>query len=1113
MLLLILCGCATFNFYVRALSLFAWVFAYWVMAVCQFRSSHGGRGGFWPYVIAFALCCRVGEAANPGPDQSNFVLGVFNPSGLKGKAPYLVSHLSHGDLWAVSETHLCHHTFAQFRSSLHFAKSQFKYCVGGHPVPSQPNRTYHAAWRGVSVLSKYPTRGVPSDLPIELVESSRVLISTTLVHDVWVTGGTVYGEPDSSTYPDQKINNEALLHHTVNHVCYMARGPRYVAGDWNVQAGSLPAFAQLEAAGFRDLQDLAYCMWGVPIQNTCKQATRKDYCFVSPELQQLLKAVHVEQDIFPDHAVIWGEFHSMGQSIPRRVWPMPQPFPWPQTWQVDPSLWDNADVSCDDKYQALWQHIEQQAQAALPFQVPKNALGRARIRDTIKAVDGKVSPPKVGGKTDIKPQFVGASFRHAQWLRQARRVQAYIRHIINHPCQSLHAKRVWGSIVRASGFSPNFLCWWRSNAARAFGAPTVFPLCPPDHQVALSILDTMQLALRDLENQLRTSSRLYARLKRESNPNAIFHDLRDFKSHGVEVLLRRIPAQVVEIRPDDQSIVLDRAVHFQPDVPIFSHGQPLKVVHAEHDCLWLEDVSDVAIGSPVTQMSQIGTPAALSREFLTTWKNMWERHKDVPVDRWKVILDFARRSLPTQHMSLPPLDASALAAIVAHKNPSTTGGLDGVSLQDLKSMPTEALQNFASMFAHAEKFGAWPSQVVAGRVSCLAKTPNPAKVLDFRPITVLGLLYRCWGTFHARHIIRALDVVLPLGLYGSRPRHFAGQLWSHVLWSIEHAYACNIPLCGIVVDIQKAFNFLPRSVVFEACALVRLPFDVLRGWAGALSCMARRFQLCGSLSEPAMSNCGLPEGCALSCVGMIVVDMLFHAWMVHFFPLCQPLSYVDDWQVLLTCPDMMRQTFECFERFTQAMDLLLDQGKTHTWSVCSAGRQSLKRQGLGIVHHGRNLGAHVQISKQHTNSTLMDRVHSVTPLWPRLRLSACGYAQKIRALKCSAWPKGLHGVAAASLSFATFKTLRSGAMKGIRADAAGANPMVHLGLIEAVDVDPLGWAILQTIRLTRDCGAKDNVESVLAEIAFGVSSIPQNSITHTLSTRLQLLGWLVDSSG
>ena len=41
---------------------------------------------FWPRLIFFTVLCRIGEAANPGPDQ-NFVLGAFNPSGLKGKAP------------------------------------------------------------------------------------------------------------------------------------------------------------------------------------------------------------------------------------------------------------------------------------------------------------------------------------------------------------------------------------------------------------------------------------------------------------------------------------------------------------------------------------------------------------------------------------------------------------------------------------------------------------------------------------------------------------------------------------------------------------------------------------------------------------------------------------------------------------------------------------------------------------------------------------------------------------------------------------------------------------------------------------------------------------------
>ena len=49
----------------------------------------------WPYLFCIALVCRVGEATNPGPNP-NFVLGSFNPSGLPGKAPYIVSQLTQG---------------------------------------------------------------------------------------------------------------------------------------------------------------------------------------------------------------------------------------------------------------------------------------------------------------------------------------------------------------------------------------------------------------------------------------------------------------------------------------------------------------------------------------------------------------------------------------------------------------------------------------------------------------------------------------------------------------------------------------------------------------------------------------------------------------------------------------------------------------------------------------------------------------------------------------------------------------------------------------------------------------------------------------------------------
>lgn len=409
--------------------------------------------------------------------------------------------------------------------------------------------------------------------------------------------------------------------------------------------------------------------------------------------------------------------------------------------------------------------------------------------------------------------------------------------------------------------------------------------------------------------------------------------------------------------------------------------------------------------------------------------------------------------------------------------------------------------------------GDWPPQIVAGRVACIAKTACPVKALDFRPITVLGLLYRCWSTYQAKFAIKKLDAHLPTGLYGSRPRRYAGQVWSHLLWAIEHAYEQDIPLCGVMADIQKAFNFLPRLVVLECCAIVGLPFPILRAWAGALTIMERRFQINGAMSPPALSNCGLPEGCALSCVGMMVVDMVFHAWMVHFFPLCQPISYVDDWQILLMTPEAMLPAMQCLERFTQALDLLLDKTKTHAWSICKEGRSTMRDQGLDLVSYAKNLGPHVQFTRQHTNKTLVDRINDCQPLWIKLRLSACGYASKVRALRVAAWPRCLHGVAATSISLTHFAALRSSAMRGLGADAAGANPMVQLGVIEKPITDPHCWAITQTIRLTRDCGDPERVEQVMCEIVSGSDAFPSNSITQTLCARLQFLGWHVSESG
>ena len=173
----------------------------------------------------------------------------------------------------------------------------------------------------------------------------------------------------------------------------------------------------------------------------------------------------------------------------------------------------------------------------------------------------------------------------------------------------------------------------------------------------------------------------------------------------------------------------------------------------------------------------------------------------------------------------------------------------------------------------------------------------------------------------------------------------------------------------------------------------------------------------------------------------------------------------------------------------------------------------MRAQGFDTIAGGRNLGAHVQFTRQHTNRSLVDRISSVSPMWTKLRISACCYSKKVRALKCAAWPRALHGIAANTISCSLFGTLRSGAMRGLKADSAGANPFVHLGLIEHVTVDPLCWSIMQTFRLARDCGNACRVERVLSDLVSGCDHIPSNSITSTLLGRIQCLGWHVDSAG
>ena len=1058
---------------------------------------------------------RIGEASNPGPkvhfEDGSFTLGCFDPSGLRNKAQYLSSHLSEGDIWAVSETHFFGQDVMKFRAGLRASNADYKYFVPD-VTSSKPCLTSQTSWKGVAVLSKHPTRALPHGLPESILSSGRAVLTTSLVSDAWISGGVVYGEPDGHKYPNHVRNNEFMLHHVASHVCHLCSGFRFVAGDWNILQNSVPAFDILIQAGFREIQDIAQEWWNYPIQNTCKTKTRKDFLYVSPELQQIISEVRVAHDVWPDHSVLIAQFRSPQAYPTVYTWPAPTEFPWPNSFGNE-VFWDSDDDPTV-AYQLLWQNIEQAAAQACPFPVPAQALGRAQRLDRKATKLAQFSPVKLGRKGDFQPAFFGTSRRHAQWLRQVRRIQAYAR-LCSSEAHHVDIQKAesWGSICRATGFVPDFPQWWHCTAFRAAGAPVGCPLFPPDGLTAWAMFDSLSMALRDFESQLMKQSRQYARFRRSQNPNLVFAGIKPSSIPGVEILLQPVSAKVEEICAEEHKLVLNQACNFAPERPIVCKGAALPVIHHDSDAIWCEGPVDVEVGDEVSQTRLIGKHEDLAKEFIAAWRARWMRHAEVPPERWNTIIDFAKLHLSPNRFQWPALSVPDLQAVVKHKKKASSHGLDGVRLADLRKMPPKILQAFCDMFCTAESSGRWPEQLVGGKVVSLAKVPTPGSPSDFRPITVFGLLYRCWSSFHAKTALAHLEELLPDTLYGSRAGRHASQLWSKLLWAIEWSYQQQCELSGFVLDLQKAFNMLPRLAIFEIAAHVGLPGSVLLGWAGALSQMKRYFLICQSFSSGVPSVTGFPEGCGLSCVAMVLVDAAFHKWQQVFFPLCTALSYVDDWQILCSHPALIQGARRALDRFVDAMDLVVDGKKSYAWALSTEGRKLLREQGNPVVLAAKNLGAHVQLSRRHTNASLMDRVNSVHSIWPKLRISACRYATKVKAVLMAAWPRALHAVAATTLSDVAFHGLRTGAMKGIDADGPGSNAWLQLGMVEKPIVDPQFWATIQAVRGIRECGDPETITKRLIESAYGTSELPSNGMTNTLLTRLQILGWHITAEG
>ena len=600
------------------------------------------------------LLLHRGEALNPGPGnpgQGSWSMGTFNPSGLGGKHQVIASYLNNCHLWAITETHMTSQGMRAFRQGLKWSESQFNYCIGGHPFPLRSHSSATGHWNGVAVLSKSPTRAVPVQWSAHTYETSRVQLTATLCEDKWITGGVLYGEPPGTSHPDARENTDTLALEVVSHLCQMS-GLRFFAGDLNFESG-LEVFQVLEAAGFKDIQDAAFEMWGTPIKKTCKQKTRKDFFYISRELLPFLTGVVVDDTVWADHAVLQGFFSCAPSQLARYHWRQPTPIEWPQSFDIQFSADFHQETDPTRKYQLMWQDIEFAGNRAKITQgqppLAKRQCGRGMTLETkLLKQSFHRGPVKAGRNSDVQPSFAGMSQQHAHWFRQLRRLQSFVRfravHDVDTPTG--HGASLWSSVLRAKGFDGNFGQWWKAKSSRVFGAPESIPLIPPNWEVSKKIYESFLLDVRTFEQSLKSQRCKHARDKRKELAHLIFRDIRRPAPDRVDVLLKSPAGEIVQVDRSSNTFIVSPECKLSVDHPVFIAGTEFQILRSQDTKVWLHDVSTLQPGQAVRQTIYKGVVTDMFRAFAEEWTKRWDRHKNVPQSQWQQICDFWPASFP-----------------------------------------------------------------------------------------------------------------------------------------------------------------------------------------------------------------------------------------------------------------------------------------------------------------------------------------------------------------------------------------------------------------------------------------------------------------------------------
>lgn len=281
-------------------------------------------------------------------------------------------------------------------------------------------------------------------------------------------------------------------------------------------------------------------------------------------------------------------------------------------------------------------------------------------------------------------------------------------------------------------------------------------------------------------------------------------------------------------------------------------------------------------------------------------------------------------------------DPQVLSQTIHRLKQFKAAGIDGWRAEELQTIPPAAITDIAHIVATIWPTGLSTHQMIACVILVAKRTP-PTSISDGRPITILGYISRLTSKVIADQLLSHWALTWPSAISGGLPFRGVQDITFMQQFQIESAKTRTLPWRGFTLDLIKAFNLLPRRVIYHLLIHHGAPPESIYFWFLYLRRLTRRLQVRQAVGPTISMTTGVPEGDSLSVCAMLVTSSAFY-WKLCS-PTVFPYAYADNWFYLTTNQRDNIQAFRNIQDLVNALRVKIDFAKSWAWGATTDARK------------------------------------------------------------------------------------------------------------------------------------------------------------------------------